>query len=94
MWHTYNTPTSLDAALELLAEHREAARIIAGGTDILIEMERRIRTPRVLIDITRIPGLDGIAERDGTIHLGPLVTHNKVAGSGIGENLKLSTPYG
>jgi len=83
MWHKYYTPTSLEAALELLAEHRESARIIAGGTDILIEMERRIRTPRVLIDVTRIPRLDGIAERDGTIHLGPLVTHNKVAGSAL-----------
>ena len=81
MWHKYFTPASLEAALELLAEHRENARIIAGGTDILIEMERRIRRPRVLIDITRIPGLDSIAERDGCIHLGPLVTHNQVAGS-------------
>lgn len=81
MWHKYYTPTSLEAALELLAEHRESARIIAGGTDILIEMERRIRTPRVLIDVTRIPRLDDIAEKDGSIHLGPLVTHNQVAGS-------------
>lgn len=83
MWHKYYTPASLEAALELLAEHRENARIIAGGTDILIEMERRIRTPRVLIDITRIPGLDGITERDGSIHLGPLATHNQVAGSTV-----------
>ena len=60
MWHKYFTPTTLDAALELLAEHRENARIIAGGTDLLIEMERKIRTPKVLIDITRIPGLDTI----------------------------------
>ena len=65
MWHKYFTPTTLDAALELLAEHHENARIIAGGTDLLIEMERKIRTPQVLIDITRIPGLNTITHQNG-----------------------------
>ncbi len=83
MWHKYFTPTTLDAALELLAKHCENARIIAGGTDILIEMERKIRTPQVLIDITRIPGLDTITQENGQIHLGPRVTHNQVVGSAL-----------
>ena len=84
MWQRYYTPTVLDTALELLAEHGENARIIAGGTDLLIELERRVRTPRVLIDITRIPGLDQITQSDdGRIHLGPLVTHNRVAGAAV-----------
>jgi len=83
MWHKYFTPTTLDAALKLLAEHHENARIIAGGTDLLIEMERKIRTPQVLIDITRIPGLDTITQENGQIRLGPLVTHNQVVGSAL-----------
>jgi carbon-monoxide dehydrogenase medium subunit len=83
MWQKYFTPASLETALQILAQYREHARIIAGGTDILIELERKIRTPRVLIDITRISGLDRIAQRDGHIHLGPLVTHNQVAGSDL-----------
>jgi carbon-monoxide dehydrogenase medium subunit len=81
MWKTYYTPTALEEALGLLAQYGGDARLIAGGTDILIELERKIRTPSVLIDITRIAELDRIRLESGTLHLGPLVTHNQVVGS-------------
>ncbi len=85
MWRQYFTPHTLDEALALLDEHQGRARVIAGGTDIILELERKVR-PDVdtLIDITRIPGLDTIAlGEDGLIHIGPLVTHNQVAGSSL-----------
>lgn len=84
MWQTYFTPQSLDKALDLLAEYKEQARIIAGGTDLIIEVERELRTPKVVIDITRIPNLDNIWQDENKhIHLGPLVTHNQVVDSAL-----------
>jgi len=84
MWSRYYTVTSLTEALELLAEYRERARIIAGGTDIILEIERGQR-PGVdtLIDITRVPGLDEIRLHGDHIRLGALVTHNHIVASNL-----------
>ena len=81
MWSQYYTVRDLDEALDLLAEYGSKARIIAGGTDMMIEMERGQRQGvDVLIDITRVPGLDVITVDDDTVTLGALVTHNHVVG--------------
>ncbi len=84
MWKAYYSVSSIEEALALLQRHQSAARIVAGGTDLIIEMERELH-PRLqyLVDITRVPGLDQIRLEDGEIALGPLVTHNHVVGSDL-----------
>ena len=77
----YVAPESLDDALAALAAHGPSARVIAGGTDLLLELSRGARTGiDTLIDLSVLEGLDTIAEHDGRIELGPLVTHGDVVG--------------
>lgn len=80
MYRFCTSPLTLTDALKLKAEHGAAARFIAGGTDLLIDLARDSGADSGqmgLIDLTRIPGLADIWEEDGTLHLGPLVTHNQ-----------------
>jgi carbon-monoxide dehydrogenase medium subunit len=78
MWTNYYNVTNIDEALRVLEEKGERARIVAGATDLILELERGVRTGiETLVDITRIPDLDQITiDEDEVIHLGPLVTHN------------------
>jgi carbon-monoxide dehydrogenase medium subunit len=76
MWTNYINARSVDEALAALAQHRERARVLAGATDLLIELERGVRRGvDTLIDISRVNGLAEIQCVDGWIHIGCLVTH-------------------
>jgi CO/xanthine dehydrogenase FAD-binding subunit len=84
MWQVYYTPTNLDDALRLLVEHGPEARVVAGGTDLMVELQRGTREARVLIDVTRIGGLNRVTmDDDGLVHVGPIVTHNQAAASDL-----------
>lgn len=81
MWHTYHAPRTVAEALELLAQHGDACRLIAGGTDLILEIERGVRKPQIVIDISRIADLGALERRNGSLTLGALVTHNQVVGT-------------
>lgn len=83
MWTNYYIPATVDETLHILAEKREKARLVAGATDLMLELERSVRKGiETVIDITRLPNLDRITlDENETIHLGPLVTHNSAASS-------------
>ncbi len=84
MWQRYYMPGHVAEALDLLDTYREKARVVAGGTDLLLELRRHVRHTEVLIDISRIPGLDQVTvDPDGLAHLGPLVTHHHVVSTPV-----------
>jgi carbon-monoxide dehydrogenase medium subunit len=56
----YLTPRTLAETCSLLAEHGRKAAVLAGGTDLLLRMKRREKTPRYLVSLKNVPGLDKI----------------------------------
>jgi CO/xanthine dehydrogenase FAD-binding subunit len=93
-WERYLRPRHLSEALTLLDEYREDARIIAGGTDLLIQIRKREVNPKVLIDITQIPDLDMIKCEEGLIKIGALATHRQVASSSLIREKALALSQG
>lgn len=81
MLQDYLFPETISEAVSFLKNNEGQARIIAGGTDLLLDIpEGKIKTS-CLIDITRISELSKIILEDGVIHIGAAVTHNQAANS-------------
>ncbi|HCI78479.1 MAG TPA: hypothetical protein DHW02_02175 [Ktedonobacter sp.] len=81
MWQTYLRPTSLKEALELLHQYAGKARLVAGGTDVLVELQRGVKPTETLIDITALRELKYICLEEGYLSLGALTTHNDILAS-------------
>lgn len=80
----YFKPSTLSEAISLLAQYRGRAKILAGGTDLLIQMKQRNLTPEYLIDIKNISELDYIKHNeDEGLKIGALVTHNSLVNSAV-----------
>jgi len=77
----YLAPESLEEALAFLAERGDDVKILAGGQSLIPMMKLRFAEPSTLLDINRIPGLDGLNRSNGTLSLGSLVRHNDVVKS-------------
>ncbi len=77
----YLEPQTIQEACSLLAEHQGKAKIIAGGTDLLVMMKYRVLTPQYLVNIKGIKELDFIKyDETGGLRIGPLTTLNALAG--------------
>jgi len=79
----YKTPNTIEEAIELLWEAGGRAKIIAGGTDLVIGLRNGDQKPQCLIDITKIDELRRMDERDGTVSIGAAVTHSEIASSSL-----------
>jgi carbon-monoxide dehydrogenase medium subunit len=74
----YVRPQSLSEAVGLLAAGGSEARVVAGGQSLVAMMNLRIASPRLLIDIARLPELSAVAEDDDSVTLGAGVTHTMI----------------
>jgi carbon-monoxide dehydrogenase medium subunit len=79
----YVRAESLAQALELLGEHGEDAKLLAGGHSLLPLMKLRLATPEVLIDIGRLAELSYIGDGGDHIAIGALTSHDEVSRSAL-----------
>ncbi len=80
----YFQPKTVAEAVSLLANYAEQAKILAGGTDLLVLMRNRVLKPVCIVDITRIPGLDFISCQNGNgLRIGALATVRAVESSSV-----------
>lgn len=68
----YERPQTVAEALELLAEHGEDARPLAGGQSLVPMLNLRLAAPAVVVDLNSLPGLDRLEAADGTLFVGAL----------------------
>jgi 2-furoyl-CoA dehydrogenase FAD binding subunit len=74
----YVRADTVEEAVELLGDHGEDARILAGGQSLMAMLNLRLLEPTLLIDISRIPALAEIREMGGKIEVGAAVTQNRL----------------
>jgi carbon-monoxide dehydrogenase medium subunit len=74
----YRAPTSLEEVLELLREHGEEAKVLAGGQSLIPLLKLRLASPSLLVDIGRVPGLRGLSTTNGTLVIGARTRHVEI----------------
>jgi carbon-monoxide dehydrogenase medium subunit len=77
----YVKPKALQDALSLLAEAGDSAQLIAGGQTLLATLNMRLSEPSILIDITDLAELKGIALVGDQLRIGALATHTEIEDS-------------
>ena len=83
MWQAYEMPKSVEEAIEILGQYDGRAQLIAGGTDLVIELQEGKHSVDCLVDVTRIPDLDRIEEKDGYLYMGANVTFRQIKDSSL-----------
>ena len=79
----YVSAKDLEHAIALLGEHGARAKILAGGTDLLVELKHAVHNPEVIVDVSRLHELKTIAVADDGLHIGALVTHSDIMNSPV-----------
>jgi len=77
----YARPQSLGEALALLAKHRDAARVLAGGQSLIPSLNMRLSSPELLVDINGLAELGGIRVQGDVLRIGALARHREIGRS-------------
>ncbi|GIK64584.1 MAG: molybdopterin dehydrogenase [Chloroflexota bacterium] len=84
LWNHYHTPHSIDQALALLNQYQGKAKVVAGGTDLIVELrEGHHPIQEALIDVTQIPELTRLTTTDNEIYVGAGITHSEIVKSAV-----------
>jgi CO/xanthine dehydrogenase FAD-binding subunit len=83
----YVAAKDVDHAVALLGEYGAKAKILAGGTDLLVELKHAAHNPETIVDVSRLRELKDIAVVDDGLHIGALVTHADIMGSPVIRDL-------
>ena len=70
----YHAPTTVAEAVELLEKYQDSCAVVAGGTDVVIELNERHKTPEHVISISKLNELRYVKEEDGLVKIGALTT--------------------
>ena len=84
----YEAPATVDAAVALLAEAGGKGRVLAGGTDLIVQMRYEMVAPEVIVDIKKIEETRSISEEDGGFRIGAAVS-----GAEMGEHAGLKSAW-
>lgn len=79
----YFSPSSLSEALKLMKDYQGKARLLAGGTDLVIKMKKRAVIPEAVIDLNKIAALSFIKFAGGSLHIGALTRLTEIKDSPV-----------
>ncbi len=70
----YLEPGSLEETISLLNEHGDRAEVLAGGTDLIVQMKMERTAPDYVVNVNHVPELNGMTVQDGKLEIGALTT--------------------
>jgi len=79
----FYSPSSLSEALKLLAQNGRGTKVVAGGTDLVVQMKSKLATPQKVVSLLEIPDLQGIKKRGKGLRIGALVKHAALESSSL-----------
>ena len=85
----YNAPANLEEACQIMANYGEQAKLLAGGTDLLIALQKKSVTPAQIVSIDRLNELDGSWNDDNDLFLGSRTTAATIAKSDFGPAIQV-----